>query len=856
MTIQKRALSPQSIYHFARYLITRAREENSANRRLSRSSEERRLKRCKMFIAFVGVSLAGCAGVTIDTANLNLVSLGLKQPSPVLDNIVHASALKEYEVSSSSLYISFFKPSSAPLDIRRKENVSFRLANRQYQFSPALAGPAPSFWTNEILIYSKVDSVLRRSLQLPRNMQLAFPLWSPNGELLAFVVREGANLFVGIYSPMEDRLRISRTGNLSLWITGQILEAALTNGGDAKAPFYWTSDSKHIVYGRRVLAPDTSADVRSAALVPTVMDTRRMRDLMGSQNPRSSSEPIELEHSWRQYLFESEVVQVDVHQLTERVLSTPGYYRDILPIGARGDWLVSTLPSKERGVVTYKRLVQHTQHTLEIKNTIFADVSLYPALGARDGVYIWDSSSTSSDESPDCFYYIDLSSNVAQESECLNEDNKVINVWSRQGFLVLDEVSTELRQVRVIDKASGTTVGRLGLSRDLQEKIQLECTDFGWWPVPTSMVDQTVIRNNSLLMSAACGAALARSITDATWLSDIGTGEVIAVMSNEDSALNANALRLNDKEVLILTESVHAEPKFCLRYIAETGCEEIGPRSTALDLDSYRKLYVSANRNDGIKLRGTLLLPKATHRAVNGRFPTIIMQYPKRELSPESFGPGYFGDKRLYSLSHIGDYIEVWLPPALLELGFAVLYFPDWPFLGDYNESAFGPFEKQTVQNGEAYLSALSEIELVDTARLGITGLSAGGNEALLAAAAVPDISFAMAFSPAVNMSINPQGNHFQKKSFWEDNRYYLAMSPALRANEIKQPVLLVHALGDENHLSPASATRSFYFGHSAANGASRTVLLPGGSHVLTNQDLKAHVLYETERWLNSVTAH
>lgn len=807
------------------------------------------------FLATIGMFLAGCAINERDTEYLNLTNLGLRQPSSVLENIAHSSSIKEYTVSASSLYVSFFKPSSTPLHINRSEDVTFSLADRRYQFSPALAGPAPSFWADKILIYSRENLYRERSVQLPGNMQLSFPLWSPSGELLAFVVRDGTELFVGVYSPSEGELRISRAGNVSFWIAGQTFERALTEGGDTKAPFYWTSDSNHIVYGRRVFAPDKGTDVYSAASVPTVMDTGRMRDLIDIQNSARSSRPIELDPTWRQYLFESQVVQLDVRRLTERVLSSPGHYKEILPLSGKGDWLVSTFPDSEEGRISYIRLGRREERLIEIGSTVAANTRVYPASGNREGVYVWGSSRATTAKSVDCFYYVDMSSSVDRKSHCLNEENTVINLWRRQDLFLLDESSSGTRQIRIIDGVSGTTLGRSSLNEDSRKDIGLECADFVWWPAPTSTAEYTEKKWTSLLISATCGAAFARSLIDVTWLSDIGTGDIITVMPKGETALNANTLRLSESQALVLTEYVDSEPKYCLRYIATTGCEQVGPSSPSLDLDSFSKLGVFADRRDGISLRGTLLLPKTNHRAVNGRFPTVILQYPTRQMSPDSFVPGEYGDKRLFSLSHIGDYVELWLAPALLELGFAVLYFPDWPYFGDYSESTFGPFEEQSVRNAEAYVKALSEIEHVDSERLGITGLSAGGNEALLVAASIPDISFAMAFSPAVNMSINPQGNHFQKRNFWEDNRYYLAMSPALRANEIKQPVLLIHALGDENHLSPAAATRSFYFGHNAVNGTSRIVLLPGGSHVLTNQNLKAHVLFEVERWLNSITA-
>ena len=791
------------------------------------------------------VSGAGCTANERVKPSVELIDLGLRWPSEALQHVAQDTPLKDYKVVVSSKYFAFAKTANAPLDFDAITNVRFDFGSGQYEFDLSLVGPPPPFWADEVVVRKRTD-LSQQVVELPKQSQLAFPTWSPDGRLLAFVVRQRNDLRLGVYSPENDVLTLTKKGNLSLWILGQMSERG-SPSGDIAAPFYWSDDSKHIFFGRRTHARRFDVDILKAVALPIGASTDR----------------ISLNEDWRRYLMESEIVKADVKLSGEHLISTPDLYRHLIPLGEGNDLFVSTFPRNDESSVRVLKIegsgIGDPAEIAMAKSLGPSNIRIFASKAGEHGVFVWTDQLRSSGESSSCLFFARFRDRAGGGDTCINDRNRINQVWRRGGYFVVNESADDSNIMRIVDARTGTTVDLVSMHDEVIEAVGLECSDYIWWPAPTSSLQSEELDPLSMgvLMSTTCGRQFVFETLSALWIYEAGSDKPKRLLTQDEDALLAAVHRLSRHLVLLLREGLGEEPSFCIYNLKTAECSELELKASSLDLDRFQRLELSGVRDDGWPLRGTLLLPSSTQQAIDGRLPAVIWQYPHQVSRADNFVPGDFGKPYVdYTLAHQSAYIAQWLPTAFLELGIAVLVYPDWPYFGVYGDREYGgPYEDQLAMNLNLYLSALSKTGVVDMTRVGIAGHSKGGNEALLAAAMNSRITFAMAFAPGVNLTDNPVTHQFERRSYWEIPRHYLKMSPMLRANEISKPILIVHSMGDRNHLSPPQVTRSFDLALSRLGKANlaTTVLLPNGNHVFGTREERAHTLFEVERWLGSV---
>ena len=803
----------------------------------------------------------GCVAHESTPDQLQLAALTLKQPSAVLEYIAKDTPLTAYEVVSSQDYIAFLKTTGPPLDLDNDSTVRFAFGHGQHEFNPCIAAPPPPFWAEEIWLVSHGEAGERTRVPLPAGARVTYPGWSPDGRHLAFVLRQKDDFHLALYSPNSNRLHIAKSGDLSLWILGQTVERGSALG-DLKAPYYWSKDSNRIVYGKRLHQKRCDAEMLTASAVVVSMRTPRMSEVESLSTVEDEDGAVELSGSWRRYLFESEIVEINAGTFDERVISARGLHRYLIPFGRKDAWLAITFPQtagsagkiiklSERG--DSKVVASVYDDGMRPSNTrVFSTTN-------DEGMYLWASAGSDDEALFDCFFFKTPLQERAKEVECINGDNRIAQVWHRGHVFVLRERSSDKKLLRVFDSRSRETTSVIDMGGQVDEETGRDCRSQQWWPVATFAPDDSSDEwgNTDLLISTTCGDSFRYVAIDSLWQIESKSMDLSPILTWSSDFILIDALGVSDENVLVLKEEIRKAPTFCMFETRSGVCRRIKLKQKTLDVDQFSRTEVLANRKDGISLRGVLFLPNNRMRQIDDRYPTIIWQYPDLYVEPTDFVAGQTIQENLNSANHIGIGVAQWLPTAFLELGFAVLLYPDWPYLGIDGSSTYGPQEQQIAKNAAAHLSALEKSGLVDMARVGIAGHSKGGNDALISAAANPGIAFAMAFAPGVNsVTTTPAGWALERRSYWEHSSHYLNNSPILKANEIKQPVLLIHPRGDANQLTPASDTRSFGLTMSRLNGIAKTVLLPGGNHDLSTWELRAHTLYEVERWLKATMGY
>ena len=267
------------------------------------------------------------------------------------------------------------------------------------------------------------------------------------------------------------------------------------------------------------------------------------------------------------------------------------------------------------------------------------------------------------------------------------------------------------------------------------------------------------------------------------------------------------------------------------------------------ELAEFHAKRLRYQRQDGVELSGDLYLPEVCaedHASV----PLIVWQYPLA-LEDQQAVDDTFNSRRAtydYEILMSLDYIGRWLPLAMLEHGFAVLYYPDFPLLGVDGGNEFGFFDDQAVLNAHAALDAVADIGCVDGSARHLAGHSRGGGDALSVLRKSDRFDTGLAFAPATIHTTEPTLLQYERRTYWEYPEAYIRNSPLLGANEVDEPVLLVHGMRDGS--VPYSDSMSMFRSMERTGGEARIVLYPFAAHNLSSGTIREDLVAEVVRWL------
>jgi len=288
-------------------------------------------------------------------------------------------------------------------------------------------------------------------------------------------------------------------------------------------------------------------------------------------------------------------------------------------------------------------------------------------------------------------------------------------------------------------------------------------------------------------------------------------------------------------------ESPDDPPNYRLRTV---GSAEFAALTSFPDptpgLRGIHKELVTYARADGVPLSATLYLP-AGHQE-GRRLPLFVWAYPIEFNDPGTAGqvgasPWRF--TRIGGSSHL----------ALLTQGWAILDGATMPVIGD-PETMNDSFLEQVVAAARAAVDFAVERGVADRERCAVGGHSYGAFMTANLLAHSDLFRAGVARSGAYNRSLTPFGFQSERRTFWEAPEAYFAVSPFMHADEIDEPLLLIHGeLDDNSGTFPMQSQRLFQAiqGH---GGTARLVMLPGESHGYRARESVLHVQAETVDWL------
>jgi dipeptidyl aminopeptidase/acylaminoacyl peptidase len=259
------------------------------------------------------------------------------------------------------------------------------------------------------------------------------------------------------------------------------------------------------------------------------------------------------------------------------------------------------------------------------------------------------------------------------------------------------------------------------------------------------------------------------------------------------------------------------------------------------ELRQIKKQLVRYERADGVPLSFELLLPPGYQEGTP--VPTVLYAYPL-EYSGANIAGQVRGSAqrfmRIYGPSHLFFLLE----------GYAVLDRTSMPMIGD-PETTYDTFVPQLVDDAEAAVAKAVEMGVADPERIGIIGHSHGGLMVANLLAHSDLFAAGIARSGSYNKTMQPFGFQSERRSLFNARDVYIQVSPTFFADQVNEPVLIIHGDDDSNPGTLTIQSEVFFEAVRGAGGNARMVLLPYEDHGYRAKESIEHVLWEQLRWFD-----
>jgi dipeptidyl aminopeptidase/acylaminoacyl peptidase len=256
-------------------------------------------------------------------------------------------------------------------------------------------------------------------------------------------------------------------------------------------------------------------------------------------------------------------------------------------------------------------------------------------------------------------------------------------------------------------------------------------------------------------------------------------------------------------------------------------------------LRQIEKRLVRYEREDGVPLSFQLHLPPGYKEGTP--LPTVLYAYPLEYSDPSTAGQVRGSTQRFSRISGASHLF-------FLLQGYAVLDRTAMPMIGD-PETTYDTFVPQLVADAEAAVAKAVEIGVTDAKRIGVIGHSHGGLMVANLLAHTDLFRAGIARSGSYNKTTQPFGFQSERRSLFEARDAYIQVSPTFFANQVNEPVLVIHGNADSNPGTVTFQSEVFFEAVRGSGGTTRLVLLPFEDHGYRARESVEHVLWEQIRW-------
>ena len=261
----------------------------------------------------------------------------------------------------------------------------------------------------------------------------------------------------------------------------------------------------------------------------------------------------------------------------------------------------------------------------------------------------------------------------------------------------------------------------------------------------------------------------------------------------------------------------------------------------APQLRAIKKQLLTYEREDGVQLSATLYLPP--DYKPHTRLPTVVWAYPREYVDADNAGQIAGSTNRFTVLSGASHLFFVLH-------GYAVLDGATMPVVGD-PKKANDTYIEQIVASAKAAIQTAVAMGVTDEHRVGIGGHSYGAFMTANLLAHSEIFRAGIARSGAYNRTLTPFGFQTETRTLWQAPDMYLKNSAFIAADQIKEPLLLIHGEADNNPGTFPLQSERMYQAIKGNGGIVRFVLLPHESHAYEARESVEHVLWEMFNWFD-----
>ncbi len=258
-------------------------------------------------------------------------------------------------------------------------------------------------------------------------------------------------------------------------------------------------------------------------------------------------------------------------------------------------------------------------------------------------------------------------------------------------------------------------------------------------------------------------------------------------------------------------------------------------------LREIEKRIVHFQREDGVPLSFHLYLPPGYEEGTP--LPTVVDAYPLEYSGAATAGQVRGSAQRfmrIYGASHLYFLLQ----------GYAVLNHTAMPMLGD-PETTYDTFVPQLIADAEAAVAKAVDMGVADPERIGVIGHSHGALMVANLLAHTDLFQAGIARSGSYNKTNQPFGFQAERRTLFEAEAAYIQLSPVFFADQVNEPILIIHGNDDSNPGTLTFQSEIFFEAVRGSGGTARLVLLPFEDHGYQARESLEHVLWEQLRWFD-----
>jgi len=221
----------------------------------------------------------------------------------------------------------------------------------------------------------------------------------------------------------------------------------------------------------------------------------------------------------------------------------------------------------------------------------------------------------------------------------------------------------------------------------------------------------------------------------------------------------------------------------------------------------------------------------------------LMWAYPREFKSADAAG-------QVTNSPYRFDRVGWWSPLLWLTQGYAVLDGPSMPILGEGDVEPNDTYIEQLVLSAQAAVDEAVRRGVAERWRIAIAGHSYGAFMTANLLAQSDLFAAGIAQTGAYNRTLTPFGFQTEERTLWQAPENYFQISPFMHADEVNEPILLIHGQADNNPGTFPMQSERFYNALKGLGATARLVMLPHESHSYRARESILHLLWETQEWL------